>query len=602
MHRYYKENQDIEGQRLACGKYSRRVLQDLLKLSDIHCNIIAMGWVGNRIVIDILPQGKKEDSLITLYIAKRVDTQPSLLKTDFLDIYYSSNKNNEDFARHILSLKINDITFAQLTKILKDDPELGDPSLSMPTSEAADRPENHLDSWGGRDLYANFFAEGEFARGQLDSVNIYENCVFIQHSDIECVSLRPNLDLRLIKFLVRYPWLSPNPEKYSGIRRDELPDVNKFFSTDLREKDIIMGHNKVRDALEYVLNNVKKKNIFLSNTCTPVVIGEDVESLVKKAKQRRKDLLYLTVTPQSMEVVLKDLFKIPSKRMKRKAHNLINLMGYEDDNYIRQLIKFLKDLGIEVNSTVIPDVSVKTLNKYFKGGVDILKPNSLWSHLYMQLNSMSGHKYISIDSPYGFFGTIRWIIELLRIPGRKISEDEIMKRIKPEIIDRYLRLREAMKSIGVIFIVRKDEVGYLTDSAKSWGVPLIKFFREMGSKIEVFIKAQSLEEAKSASTQLLGFISDYHNFEIRYFDSFENMMRLIKSSMAQLVFTNHSNDWRITSGGKHSLSLTDFEVGFEGAIYTMENILNLANNQFFKRYARYLQRDFKGSYEEREQR
>lgn len=598
MHRYYKENLDIEGQRLACGDFSKKSFTELLKLKDINYQILAMGWVGNKIVIDIQPEEKAEDRKITLYIAKRVDTQPSLLKTEFLDIYYSSNKNDERFANHILSLNIEGISFEYLISIIKNDPELGDPSISLPSLEVEDRPENHLDSWGGKDLYANFFAEGEFARGQLDSVNIYENCVFIQHSDIECVSLKPNLDLRLVRFLVKYPWLSRNPEKYKRIKRDELPDVNKFFSTDLRERDIIMGHNKVKDALEYVLNNVKRKNIFISNTCTPVVIGEDVESIIHQARRKRKDILYLTVTPQSMEVVLKDLFKLPSRKKSLRNNNSINLMGYEDDNYLRQLKDFVKYFGIEINSVVIPDVSIRTLKRYFNGGIDVLKPNALWSHLYIQLNSASQHKYFSIDAPYGFDGTVNWIIEISKVLGSNVSKEEIQRKIKSDIVDEYNKLREAMASIGIIFIVRKDEAQYLTDSAKSWGMPLIKFFKEMGSRIEVFIKAKNLEEAKTAAAPLFNVFSDYNNYEIRYFDSFDIMMRLIRNSRSQLVFTNHSNDWRITSAGKNPISLIDFEVGFEGAVYTMNNILNLSKNEFFKRYSKYLVRDYRGSYAE----
>ncbi|GEM_PF-3454755 len=598
MHRYLSQNSEIEGQRLACGRYSINEFFRILSLEGTGYEISSMGWIGNRVVLNIILSGLKKQNQIALYIAKRMDTQPALLKTTYLDIYYSSSESDERFAKHILSLDLNKYTFDDLLTIIKQDPELGAPSSKLPQSENLDRPENHLDSWGGRDLYANFFAEGEFARAQLDSVNIYENCVFIQHSDVECVSIKPNLDLRLIKYLVKYPWFSSNREKYKKINRVELPDVNKFFSTDLRENDIIMGHSKVKDVLDYVLSNVKKKNIFISNTCTPVVIGEDVESIVSKAKKRRKDLLYLTVTPQSMEVVLKDLFKIPAKSNSRLSRNAINLIGFERDLYLLRLIRMLKRLGIEVNSVVIPDISPGSLRLYKRGGVDILKPNSIWNHLYFQLNSASSHKYFAIDAPYGFDGTIRWIREIGRVIKKKITEKDIFGLFDPQIIKKKNLLTDKMKSIGVIFIIRKDEGAYLTDSARTWGIPLLNFFKEMGSRIEILIRAKDVEEARGASEQILKLLNGYHNYEIRFFRSFDEMMTLVEKSVCQIVFSNHSYDWRITSCGKFPFSLNDFEVGFDGSLYTMNKIYEISQNRFFPAYFRFLKRDYTGQYEE----
>lgn len=596
MHRYLENNNTLEGMRLACGEESIQVFSEIFRLGSIKYKITAMGWIGNKIVVDIVPTDREPSSGggITLYIARRIETQPALVKTRYLDIYYSGEGVDEVFVRHIQSLRLEDCSIDDLIQIIKKDREFGSPKLPLPTSERSDRPENHLDSWGGDQLYANFLAEGEFARGQLDSVNIYQNCVFIQHSDIECVSLKPNIDLRLIFFLVKYPWLSKNRLRYRGIARDDLPDANRFFSTDLREKDIIMGHNKVREVIDYALENVKDKNIFLSNTCTPVVIGEDVESVVKRARKKRKDLLYLTVTPQSMEVVLKDLFARSVRGSPSKKQNVINLVGFESENYLRSLIDVLKRLGIEVNSVVIPDVSASVLDQYIKGGLDIIKPNALWRHLYDQIGCVSSHKYLSIDAPYGFEGTIKWIIEVGKFVGVNIKRSDILRLVGDEVIGRYNKLRAQMKGIGVLFIFRHDETGYLADSAKSWGVPLLNFLTEMGTHIEIFIKAGSLERARSAAESLLNALSGYNRFEIRYFNSFSQMMRLMELSKSNLVFSNHTDDWRVSSASKSAFSLTDFEIGFEGALYTMSRLLHLSSNRFFFRYGRFLKRDLYG--------
>jgi len=402
--------------------------------------------------------------------------------------------------------------------------------------------------------------------------------------------------LRLIRYLVRYPWLSQNTEKYSGIKRDEVPDMNKFYSTDLRERDIIIGHNKLKDALDYAVENIKDKNIFLSNTCTPVVIGEDVESLVEKARKRNKRLLYLTVTPQSMEIVLKDLFTKGSSGKRANDIKSINLVGYEYDYYLKRLMSLMSKLGIYVKSVVIPSVSEKTLKKYRRGGFDIIKPNALWNHLYNQLISASSHKYKAIEAPYGFEGTTNWILQISNLLGIDISESEIYKNIDSSLLGEYRELKERMKGINVAFVIRKNESSYLTDPAKLWGIPILRFFKEMNSGLRIYIKANGREEAVNCSEQILKELKDYSNFEIRYFDSFEMMMRILTQSDAQLVFTNHTNDWRVSACGKNPISLTDFEVGFYGTIYTMQTLIHLADNMFFKKYHRFLERGIDGRY------
>ena len=595
MHRYIESRDDLNGLRLPCGEHSKRVFANILRLDEIGYKIISMGWIGDKIVLELSQMNKPSEGLI-LNIGRRVDTQPSLLKTDSLDFYYSGQRGDERFTKHLLSIDLKEWTFDRLIDILKKDPEFGSAKLPLPVAERPDRPRNHLDSWGGDDLYANFFAEGEFARGQLDSVNIYENCVFIQHSDIECVCLKPNIDLRLIRYLVRYPWLSQNTEKYSGIKRDEVPDMNKFYSTDLRERDIIIGHNKLKDALDYAVDNIKDKNIFLSNTCTPVVIGEDVESLVEKARRKNRRILYLTVTPQSMETVLKDLFKRCGSGKSYKNEKQINLVGYEYDYYLTKLISMVNRLGIKVNSVVIPNISDKELRRYRRGGFDIIKPNALWNHLYNQLISASSHKYKAIEAPYGFEGTKNWILQISSLLGIDISEKEIYKNIDSSLLGEYRELKERMKGINVAFVIRKNESSYITDSAKLWGIPVLRFLMEMNSGLRIYIKAKSREEAVNCSEQILKELKDYSNFEIRYFDSFEMMMRILTQSDAQLIFTNHTNDWRVSSCGKNPISLTDFEIGFYGAIHTMRNLLHLADNMFFRKYHRFLKRGIDGRY------
>ena len=61
----------------------------------------------------------------------------------------------------------------------------------------------------------------------------------------------------------------------------------RIFSTDLREKDIIFGG---RERLEKTLKEAKTlvpdaKYIFVYNTCTSAIIGDDIEDICKKTEK-----------------------------------------------------------------------------------------------------------------------------------------------------------------------------------------------------------------------------------------------------------------------------------------------------------------------------
>ena len=181
-------------------------------------------------------------------------------------------------------------TIESLETAIAADPELGDPTLPMPPSvDEQDRPRSLLDTWGDTDAYADFFAGGELAREQLDSLDPGVLFTFVQHSDCECLHVNPH-GIAPIVWLVNHPWDNRVRHGAAAVRQDLVAAASEgMMTSDLDENDVIMGNQgKLRRLLAQAerVHRRTGKTLFISNTCTPVVNGEDVESRSTASRRR----------------------------------------------------------------------------------------------------------------------------------------------------------------------------------------------------------------------------------------------------------------------------------------------------------------------------
>jgi hypothetical protein len=253
--------------------------------------------------------------------AKSRDRHYFLQFNDF-GIYYQGSEIPRDLQEHLAKFAfpaLSELSFIDLQNIFINDPDLGRPVEKMPSSNEAGeqkfKSKALLSSWGSSSLWYNFFAAAEIARCQLDSLDFFDTCRFIQHCDNECIFVSPELGVPIME-MVYFPWKDrlrnlTTPAGSTG-RTDEKNDVKssgrldefKMYMTDLDEYDIVMGksNDKLINALEHATSQPHDSFTLCSNTCVPIVAGEDVESIVKRyQKKSTSPLLFLTCTANSME-------------------------------------------------------------------------------------------------------------------------------------------------------------------------------------------------------------------------------------------------------------------------------------------------------------
>ena len=464
-----------------------------------------------------------------------------------------------------------------------------------------------VDTWAGTDAFCDFFAGGEIARCQLDSVDFGQFFRNVQHCDAECLLVNPHSQGEVVR-MVDYPW--ENRARNIGapiheiVVRDEMDwsDADSMVTTDLDEQDVILGNDqKLRDVLEYATTqpNPKNKPIFVANTCVPTVTGEDVESLVKEYREKTDvPLVYLTVSPQSMNDVFIDLFETRRLKAEKEAGppdpRRVNMIGFAHTRATRELIRLLGRFDITVNLLLLPDLEIDLIRRMPKAALNVFFANSLWQHMYDQLKVDSRIPAVEPPAPFGWSKTREWAKEVVEALDDTVEFEPVWEEYAAEYADEWRDLTEQLSAHRLGLVIRGEETHYVTDPTKTWGIALLPLADEMGVGLDVFVSGLNERKARIGTERITKAFGKGHSHTVQDFDSFESMRKLLRESSCSAVLTNHFFDWRVGEAGKNRFSLQHFEMGLPGTVRTAERLLEICETPFYRKYARYLRRNAEG--------
>lgn len=603
----------LGGRCVAAGARTRLLVEQLLGISETRgrYHLRTAAWLDRALEAGVVV----DDREVVIRIERRSADAEGLVTTPELVVYYRGKDLPVELLEAIRThapQRLQGMTLESLEAAVAADPELGASTLALPPSvDEGDRPGSLLDTWGGEDAYADFFAGGELAREQLDSLDPGALFTFVQHSDCECLHVNPH-GIAPIVWLVNHPW--DNRVRYgaaSGVRQDLVAAAAEgMMTSDLDEDDVIMGNTgKLRRLLAQAERVHRRggKTLFISNTCTPVVNGEDVESEVDRFRARSGcPLLYLTVTPRSMVNVFEDVLVTRRLAAERKAKaprpRSVNLIGFREDPALDELRALLGCLDVEVRGVLLPELTLERVDRLPEAACNVFLPNQLWQHLYDQLVSGSRIPRLDPPAPYGFAGTLRWLEAVGARFGMTAKRRRALEAAAAGVRARFEELQTDVEGRRLGFVVRCDQTYYLTRPASTAGVPLVALLEELGFGLDVLLQARERETARRAAEEVQAVFSRPERHRLRAFDSPEGMARRLAESEAQAFFSSHFFDWRITGAGKNLFSLQHFEAGLRGAVRTAERLLGICRTPFYRRFRGHLQRTAEGLRREAPQR
>lgn len=595
--------QPASGPRLHGGEASIERIAQLLGLEDApeEWRVRFVAWYDDHLLVLLGPKGAPT---LVLMVSEASSEKPAWVKTARLAITYKGTGEIpalvDALVRGNAPNRMGSLGAKDLLRLIEDDPDAR-PLPEIPTTTGQE-VSNLLTTWAGPDAYAEFFAVGEVQRSQLDSVDLSGAFRFVQHCETECLMQAPHGIAPLVS-AVEYPWDNRTRGLDLGLEVPRMdPQADGMMTTELTEKDVIFGNPKrLKEVLDQVVAapNPDEKIIFFSNTCVPMVVGEDVESVVRQyARRSEVPLVYLTVTPKSMYNVFRELLHDRRKQSEAVAGPAdpaaINLIGFPEGPLTTGLHDLLAGAGIRVNTHLIPSFSVARILALPKAALNVLYPNRVWFNHYAHLTEDSRTPSVSPMAPYGFEGTRSWLNEIGHALGREAATERFFEAAAGKVREEWEAACREARGHGVILVVRAQETAHLSDPSTTWGIPLLRVLQEAGFSVEVLLKVSDRREAREAAEEVRSAALDPEALVVRAFNSFETMRRRLRESPADAVLSYHYFDWRVTEAGKNRFSLQVFEMGLNGAVRTVQRLVGICRTPFYRRYQKFLRRRMDG--------
>ncbi len=607
------QSHDLGGRQVAGGAATRDQAAHLLGIDSVkdRFRVTAAAWIDHALEVAVSGDGAILPEPVVFRMERRGPASAGLVVTERLNVFSRGTAMPAALAEAVETLapaRLASLGTDDLARLVQEDPEAGTPGLPMPPRPSDEvRPGTLLDTWGAPDSHADFFAGGEMARSQLDSVDPSKIFHFVQHCDAECLYVNPH-SVGTVVTVINFPWddriREPSRPFDQGLGniadRDYIAEG--MITSDLDEEDVIMGSPEKLDRLLERATSRESSDerlIFFSNTCVPTVIGEDVESRVERAREESgQPILYLTVTPRSMTNVFQSV--LVDKRLEAEAAapapdpRAVNLVGFAPGRARDELEEALGQLGLRVNARLLPDLTMELVRALPGASLGVFYPNELWQHLYDQLLDRSRTPHLAQPAPWGFEGSRAWLARIVGELGAGEGFDAWWERYSQPFRARWDALRSEAAGCRLGFVVRDSEHYHLTQPSATWGVPLIAIAEEMGFGVDVLVHASSKRETRRAAEAVHATFREPDRHRIRAFTDFPMLRERLADSTAHAFFTYHFFDWRLSEAGKGAFSIQSFEMGVPGAVRTLERLVRVCKTPFYRRFGKYLGRTATG--------
>ena len=433
--------------------------------------------------------------------------------------------------------------------------------------------------------------------------------VFLRCGDVECNNSESPLNFRTCGKEYAFPSRGLLHESRG---RDVIRGKRSFSKVllrsaifDLKDEDIIMGtDSKVYEVLNRITrgDNIPVNVLY---TCVNKVIGTDIISLIKQINKNNKAQVVYTECssekhPGEAFAELMRSVKIGEKhKVKSRTYNLI---GYKDDRGMTELTQLLEEtFGLRLNIRLLPYVDLKTLKNFYKGRLQVLNRMAIYQGVFNNVFQGSDLDTLTPPAPYGMKDSVEWLRSIAGFFKVSLDSNKEWKSYYRSRIREWKALTAQARKYRLAFIISGDDVELLTSPAKyPLGVPILKCLAEMGFGLDILLTTgEDLDRHKQTITD---FLEGGKKHKVEKLSDPGKIEEWISGSGCSCVYSDFRNDMRIISNGKMQFSVSDFQEGLDGALRTLQGLLELCGINFFNRYRRYKQQArpvlIEGAYEE----
>ena len=253
------------------------------------------------------------------------------------------------------------------------------------------------------------------------------------------------------------------------------------FSTDLREKDIVFGGaEKLKAAIDEVMQNYAPKLIFVYATCIVGVIGDDVEAVCRKAEEKYHNRVIPVKAPgfsgtksQGYKLACEAIMRLLSPHAVQPKTEGVNILGdFNLSGEIWIIENYLKQIGVPVVATMTGDASYDTLIRAPSARLNIVQCAGSSLYLAQRMEETMGIPYLRV-SFFGVEDTSRSLMEI----AKALGNGDALKKAEAFTSEQSEKTRKAIAPYCDKLSGKKAGI-YVGGGFKA--ISLIRQFREMG--------------------------------------------------------------------------------------------------------------------------
>lgn len=544
------------------------------------CRIDTVEVIDDSIRIGVAWEGVGD---VTLSL-HRNGTGPSFASTDRISLRFDSGAISHPYellARRILK-SLGDLTIEDIAQ-----PIVG----NSPVATQVDEP-SPINSWGPEEGWREFLCDHAMERKLFETFAFDGPSSFIVHGDIECKFITPRARVNLPRFF-NYPF------KLSGDSEGADP------MTDMQDLDVISGgETRLVEAIEAELADHRDRGPLIINaTCVPVIIGDDVDNVMARYRDRFGHGLYALSprTPDPIDIFMKylDLARNAWVAGGRKFKpGTVALIGFRDDPARAELIELLRQAGIEVTGCVLPLAGETLMDRALDAELFVFRPSTFHDELYTRLFGDIERARISPPAPWGPSGTVAWLSEIGRALSRQDQISAVIARLDSADGELWLKNQSSASKSTLAFVIdphpprRAGEnlalTRRLTDPLSITGLPILPVVLDMGFRVKVAVYARQPAVFRDFRDRLSQETSGHGKVEIVPFDDEVSLHDALGDDRIVAVFSEYFYDDRVTRLGKAVFSAQEFEMGWQGGLRSAKRLLRLAQIPFYRKWSRHL--------------
>jgi hypothetical protein len=144
------------------------------------------------------------------------------------------------------------------------------------------------------------------------------------------------------------------------------------------------------------------------------------------------------------------------------------------------------------------------------------------------------------------------------------------------------------------FVVDEARIRLFAEPRLWMGIPILDVVKEMGFGLDPFVRVTPGHDQRRGdadATKMLGQLGG-EGARVSAFSTPDALGKLLCASEAQAFYSDLYFDRRLTRSGKGQFSTQVFQMGVEGAIETLKQLLAVCRMPFYRKYAAHLGQPF----------